>query len=219
MATKKDKQKGGVSKAQEIVILPPKKQSIMVKIKGTSPLICHKWSAKAEKMITDKQGKRARKAREVRDPQAEFEDSMYRIDRKTYGFPARAFKQALIDSCRFCEGLTMTFVKGAFYVRGDLLPIKGAKPHMRTDTVRVPPGRGGADLRYRGEFDKWEVELPIEYDANLVTPEQIVNLVNIAGWSIGVGEMRPSAPMKPGSSGMWEVAGVTGSRNGKARKR
>lgn len=112
----------------------------------------------------------------------------------------------------------MTFVKGAFYVRGDLLPIKGSKPQMRTDTVRVPPGRGGADLRYRGEFLKWEIVLPIEYDANLVTPEQIVNLVNIAGWSIGVGEMRPSSPMKPGSSGMWEVAGVAGARNGRAKR-
>ena len=68
------------------------------------------------------------------------------------------------------------------------LTFKG-KPVMREDHVRV--GMGGADLRYRNEFFPWAVTFTVEYDAGLLQVEDIVNLVNRAGFGVGIGESRP----------------------------
>ena len=44
---------------------------------GDSPLIVHAWSEKAKRMMLEKQMKKATKGKEVRDPFAEFLDSLY----------------------------------------------------------------------------------------------------------------------------------------------
>lgn len=194
-------------KKETISIPAPDIRVLNVTVEGTSPLIVHRFAEKARKQIEDKQGKRARGAREIRDPEAEYEAAMYKLDgRGKYGFKANAFKLAMVDACAFCEGITKVFAKGAFFVMGDLLEIKGSKPHMRTDVVRVPPGPGGgADMRYRPEWDTWTIDLQIRYNAQLITAEQLVNLLTLAGLHIGIGEQRPSSPKKSGNNGMFTV--------------
>lgn len=191
---------------ETIKIPAPDIRVLNVVVAGTSPLIVHRFAEKAKKQIEDKQGKRARGAREIRDPHAEYEAACYTLNGKgKYGFKANAFKLAMVDACAFCEGITKTFAKGVFFVMGDVLEIKGAR-RMRTDMVRVPPGpQGRADIRYRPEWEKWSIDLQIRYNAQLITAEQLVNLLTLAGLHVGVGEQRPSAPKKPGSNGMFEV--------------
>jgi hypothetical protein len=62
---------------------------------------------------------------------------------------------------------------------------------------------GTADIRYRGEFKDWSCTLRLSYNANVLSPEQIVNLFNVAGYAIGVGEWRPA---RDGSFGRFRVA-------------
>jgi hypothetical protein len=58
-------------------------------------------------------------------------------------------------------------------------------------------------LRYRPQFDEWSVKLKIMYARNSISPEQIVNLFNVAGFAVGIGERRPG---KSGDSfGMFKV--------------
>lgn len=193
-------------KVEKMLIPSPDIRVLQVTVVGTSPLIVHRFSEKARKQIEDTQGKRARKAREVRDPQAEYEAACYHMPRGKFGFKANAFKLAMVDACAFCQGITKVFAKGAFFVMGDLLEIKGGKPKMRTDIVRVPPGpRGSADMRYRPEWEKWSIDLQIRYNAHLIAAEQLVNLLTLAGLHVGIGEQRPSSPNKAGSNGMFVV--------------
>jgi hypothetical protein len=193
--------------SDKIVIPRPDRRQMAVRVKGTTPLICNKFSEKMKEQIQQKKGQQPKQKKGKSDPQAEYRASMYELGRGRYGFKANAFKLAMIEACRFVDGLPMTIAKGAFHVLGDMVEIKG-KPTMRTDTVRVPPKRGGADLRYRGEFKKWNVELSLVFDANVISGEQLANLCAAAGWHIGVGEQRPSAPMKPHNNGMWDVDAV-----------
>ena len=72
---------------------------------------------------------------------------------------------------------------------------------MRTDAVRI--GMGTLDLRYRPEFQEWSVALRIRYNAAAISPEQIVNLYNVAGFAVGIAEWRPE---RDGSNGMFEVS-------------
>jgi hypothetical protein len=62
---------------------------------------------------------------------------------------------------------------------------------------------GTADIRYRGVFNEWSTTFALRFNKNVLSPEQIVDLFNTAGFAIGVGEHRPE---KNGSLGMFHVA-------------
>lgn len=175
-------------------------RTMQVTLIGDSPLISHRWSEKAKKEMLDKQMKKAKTARAAKDPDADYRASLYEHPEGGYGFPCVAFKAAAVGACRFSEGIKMTEARGAFHVVGELAKIDG-DPSMREDMVRV--GMGSADIRHRGEFKKWRVTLLISYNASAMSPEQIINLLNIAGFGVGVGEWRPE---KDGSYGRFHVA-------------
>lgn len=173
-----------------------------VRLAGDSPLIMHAWSDKAKKEMLDKQMGKARAKKEPKDPQRDYEEAFYRLPDGRAGFPSIAFKAATVSAARQVEGLTMTFLRGAFHIAGELVPIEG-EPRMREDTVRV--GMGTADLRYRPEFASWAATLTIRLNARAMTLEQLVHLINQAGFSVGVGEWRPE---KDGAYGMFHVDGI-----------
>ena len=177
-------------------------QRAIVELVGDSSLIVHAWSDKAKKEMLDKQMKKAKGAKTAKNPQDDYEKAFYHMsDGKTPGFPTIAFKAAAVSAAgRFCDGMKMTEMRGAFHIEGELVAIEG-KPMMREDMVRV--GMGTADLRYRPEFKSWRVKLPIRYNADAISLEQIVNMFNQAGFGVGVGEWRPE---KKGVHGMFHVA-------------
>jgi hypothetical protein len=195
---------GRTDMLDEQVVLPPIDiQRIQIPIRQLSPLIMHAWSQKAIQMMLDKQTKRAAQAREAKDPEKDYLESMYRLPDETYGFPATAFKNAMVRAGTYTDS-KMTFLRGAFYVTGDdeadkLVRVNGT-PRPREDMVRV--GQGTADIRYRAEFPEWEAVLRVQYNARAISAEQIVNLVSVAGFSVGIGDWRPE---KDGSYGRFEV--------------
>lgn len=195
-----------VKKTQDVVIeLPPMEIKRMnITLVGDSPLICHKWSDKAKQQMLDKQMKRAKQAKEAKDPKKDFEDSLYKMGRG-FGFPSVAFKAAAVNACSHIEGVTKVAARGAFHIDGELVPIKG-KPTPREDMVRI--AMGTADIRYRGEFKDWEANFDVRYNGNMISPEQICNMFQTAGFAVGVGEWRPQ---KNGSYGMFHVKGFEGS--------
>ena len=167
---------------------------------GDSPLICHRWSEKAKREILDKHMKKARQAKIAKDPDKDFEESLYKLSDGGYGFPAIGVKAAAVSAARHATGLPMTFLRGAFHIDGEMVRIHGS-PRMREDMVRV--GIGGAENRFRGEFREWSTTFVVRYNASTISIEQIINLFNIAGFAVGIGEWRPE---KDGSYGMFHVA-------------
>jgi len=173
-------------------------ETIAVPIIGTSPLIVHRWNDKAKRQMLDaQQGKK--KVKEIRDPQADYEESFYRIateEGEIYGFPVLAFKAATIGAARFYDkAVTMTSLKQMLFFKGvmtkadqqQLLPIVG-EPRMREDVVRIGQG---TDLRYRGEFPEWSTTLTITYVTSSLSRSAVLSLVDAGGMGVGVGEWRP----------------------------
>ncbi len=179
-------------------------RDMSIKLIGDSQLVCHAWSQKAKMEMLGKQMKRAKEAKAAKDPHQDFMDSLYPMpDGNGYGFPAIAFKAAAVDACSSVEGITKVEARMAFHIDRDLLLIEASPPTMREDMVRV--GMGTADIRYRGSFDPWSVTVPLRYNANALSAEQIVHLFNTAGFGIGIGEHRPQ---RDGSWGRFHVASV-----------
>lgn len=204
---------------QEIGIeLPALQIGLMeVTLIGDSPLIVHAWSHKAKREMLDKQMKKAKGAKEAKDPKADYESSMYRLADGGFGFPSVAFKAAAVTAGTSVAGLTKIAARQAFHVLGEDVDIRGAfegsvsrvnlariegdAPQMREDMVRV--GMGTADLRYRAEFPKWFAKVLVRYNQGVLSESQILNLLNTAGFAVGVGEWRPE---KDGQYGMFHVA-------------
>lgn len=174
--------------------------TVKVRIVGDSALICHRWTDEARNQILGKQMKRARTAKAERAPEREFEQSLYGHPTGGYGFPAVAFKSALVAAASFVPDITKVHLRGAVHLIGDLVKIDG-KPTSRADMVKV--GMGGADVRFRGEFKKWESELVIQFNAGVISAEQVVSLLDVAGFSVGVGDWRPQ---RNGSFGRFHCA-------------
>lgn len=229
MKEKKMKEK----KSNSVIdIKPIVRQMTDVRVSSTSSLIVHNFNDKAKKQILDKQMGKGNKGREKKDPIADFVNSLYLMNgdkpkkiidmlKKNdvqigdnvaqyfedipLGFPASGFKNASVSACRNIDGIPMTLARGAFYVKehgAGCVEIKYKKLMVREDPVRLSRG-GVADIRYRGEFIDWYSDLPIELCPMILTPEQVFNLIDMAGFSVGVGDWRPE---KDGSHGMFEVS-------------
>ena len=175
-------------------------RTIVLSLVGDSPLIVHAWSEKAKRQMLDKQMKRAARAKEARNPEADYEACFYRTESGAYGFPAIGVKGAMISACRFVDA-KMTMARGAFHIDCELLEVIG-EPRPREDMVRV--GMGVADIRYRPEFPDWRIPVAIRFNASVISAEQVTNLLNTAGFGVGIGEWRPE---KNGSYGRFHVAG------------
>lgn len=200
-------------KEQAIVIPPLKMEAIDLILIGDNSLICHRFGEKAKKQIEDKQQKRAKGAREKRNPQLEFQKSLHVFNgekdfkKQEFGFPGGALKKAMLWVAADIEGVAGTQVKRHIHViadGGDLLKIYGDRPIMREDWVRI--GRGTTDLRYRGEFIEWRMQPKITYNSDVFSTEQVINLINHAGCECGLGEWRPGSPKSPGDHGIFHVA-------------
>jgi len=152
--------------------------------------------------------------------------------RPRFGFPVTGIKQAALSAAyRMGWAKDKASMRGAFflvpdakgYYSGDLqidYERKAVKiipnvfkpdalaeihspnpPSMREDMVRV--GMGTSDIRYRGQFDNWHMDLTISYNVNgQYSIEQIINIINAGGYACGIGEWRPE---KDGQSGMFHV--------------
>lgn len=175
-------------------------RSLHIDVVGASPLIMHAWSQKARQQMLDKQMKVATSGKVAKDPQRDFEESIYTDASGLPAFPAVAFKAAAVDAAVAMD-FKKTNLRQAFHIEGDMVPIVGDDPQPREDMVRV--GMGTADIRFRAQFPQWYTRLPITVNEAMLSVEQLVNLFNAAGFGIGIGEWRPQ---KDGQFGRFRVA-------------
>lgn len=200
-------------------IMLPKLDLRMIRIRliGDAPLICHAWSMKAKRQMLDKQMGVATAGKEPKDPNQDFLDSLYTMAPQAkreiipgdvvqasaeggFGFPSVAFKNAAVTACTSLgKAITKVAARQAFHVMSELVHIDGV-PSIREDMVII--GMGTSDIRFRGEFKAWSCEIDVRYNARVLTDEQIVNLFNVAGFAVGVGEWRPE---RDGQFGLFHV--------------
>lgn len=220
---------------ETITIRPLDIKKTTIRIVGDSPLIVHAWGEKAKRMMLEaQQGKAKGKKKEAKNPADDFVQSFYWISGKPeypenaseqeimdafdaavdsgarFGFPVGAIKQtAQAAAYRLGWVKNQMGLRGAFFIEtgsDGLVEIKSeSRPEMREDMVRV--GMGTADIRYRGQFSNWYIDLPISYNASSdFALDAIVNALNAGGYVCGIGEWRPE---RDGVYGRFHVASTT----------
>lgn len=183
-------------------------RTVTLRVVGDTPLITHKWSEKAKKEIRDKQTGKATSKKAAKDPVEDFIDTLYWLDgepkEKTmegfteainngarFGFPATGFKQcAIMGAYRSGADIKTTVAKAAIIIPAEYIEIHGKAVEMREDMVKVGGISKVADIRYRAQIVDWYADIPIRYNATVMTLEQVVNLFQLGGFACGVGEWR-----------------------------
>jgi hypothetical protein len=225
MAKKTDKNAVATQKAAfaDIVIPPIELTTLTFDIVSDSPLIQNVFGAKAkrqmeenarmtkaEKMAKRKIGLDRRTDKIIEDMRKE---TLHRIDKKTIGVPAVSFKAAMITTIgALGVGVHMTNARKLMYVLPDdrhpsLLKLDCTSPEPFDAAVRVK--RGGADMRYRYMIHHWGVRgLRVQFNPQIIKPEQVALLLNHAGFMNGIGDWRPgSKESNTGTYGRWHIAG------------
>ena len=204
-------------KTEAIHITAPNFKTGEIWIKGTSPLVVHKFSEKAKNMIREKQeaGSTAnsKKKREAKDFTEVFNGARHISFEGWDGFPASAIRNACISACRLV-GFKMTMAKLSLFVEADgydategtpLLKIYGGKPRQLESMVRL--ATGVCDISVRPQWLEWGARLRIRYDADQFTASDVVNLVNRVGMQVGICEGRPGSTNSNGMGwGTFEVS-------------
>lgn len=195
--------------AKEVQILKPNITRVVITVEGLTPLLQNRFSEDSVEQIKAKQAKAAKVGKEARDPEHEFANSMHVVESANgtpgiYGHPSTGFKTALGSAwTRFGGERSAKGLKGALSIEKPLVPIEGPPPEMAEDPVKIP--RGPWTVAYRAKFWPWRVKLPITFDENFISTEQLVNLMITAGFSVGVGAWRPE---NGGDHGQFRVTDV-----------
>ena len=206
------------NKKEEIIELKPIKiKTTKITIKGVSPLIVNNFNEKCQQQILDAQMKKA-KEKTPRNPIEDFIRANYWLtpmpeefteeafakaleEGARFGFPAKGIKASIVSGA-FRNGMTKDKVSlyGAFLIPEELIEIKFEEINMRQDYVRI--AHGGTDVRFRPEFKNWSMTFEIQYNENSYSLNQIINFINLGGFSCGLGEMRTE---KGGNFGSYTV--------------
>tara|TARA_R100000734_G_C3293357_1_gene84855 strand:+ start:327 stop:968 length:642 start_codon:yes stop_codon:yes gene_type:complete len=199
-----------------VAITPPDFRFLSINLKGTSPLVINRFSAKAmeEMRATQEAGStsRSKKIREAKDFDALYEGAKHTSEQGWEGIHAAAFRNAAISACR-AVGFKMTHAKLAFMVLADGFDKVDGAPLVKLTEGKaekwVAPTRnatGVIDLRSRPMYRKWGTTLKIRYDAGMLSETDIVNLIARVGMQVGIGEGRPDSKQSAGLGfGLFEI--------------
>lgn len=195
-------QKLDLKAARPAAITPPRMNTLVVSIKGTAPLMIAKFSAKAQNKIKADQeagsAAKTKKNRAARDFTADVEAARHISTEGWDGLNASAFRNAMIDACR-AAGFVMTKAKLAIFCIAEgvdredgapLVRIKSPKP-FETSIMPVRNSNGGMDLRARPRWPEWEMDVKLRHDLDILSVDDVVNLMLRVGMQVGVGEGRP----------------------------
>ena len=173
---------------------------------GDTPLIVHAWSEKARREMLAKQTKATKGGKEIRDPEADFQSSLYEMD-GGYGFPAMGIKNAILSVAHKDKGVARSAVMGALWIDADmvrarpalagaicdmpLIRIFGTAPECREDMTKIGSGLNKiANLSYRGQFTTWAMRVSGRFNTTTLTPDALAFLIQEAGTACGLGEWR-----------------------------
>jgi len=181
-------------KEKIIEITKPKIVRINVTIKGITSLLVNRIYPEDIKQKTTRE----------KDEDEIFKRCLYPVVNGKNTFPAAGIKRCITNAAHtYAPSIPKTRVRGSVFIPTDFCPIVGSEPTIHKVGGRNPNKRSCAIEIVRAEFKKWKITFPLEYDANGVLElETILNLIAIAGNSVGIGGWRPACD---GDHGRFEI--------------
>ena len=178
--------------------------TITISIRGKTPLLMDRMSEEVKHEILAKQtGITKSNKNRVRDTKEETLSAIHYTPSGGIGFPSAGFKKGMMDCTSFVgdKFFSKKLIQGIMIVNADagLIPIKFKKQIVLEHTIKN-------NTKFTPQFHDWSCDLTIHYDQNNLGAEDIVRLLNYAGFYVGVGAWRPKGrDGGSGEFGMYEV--------------
>jgi len=178
--------------------------TIKVKIVGDSPYLPEPM----DMAVLEKYNKIKSKQSYTKDDISEEEKvkaKFYYTEDEKYGIPARAIYNSMIRASSYLFDIKqggMRNIKEGVTIVGDILPLEFKKQKVLTHWGRTSGMKGSPRKIMRNAFEGWSVEVTIQFNKANLSAEQIVNVLNWAGFHIGVGGFRKE---KTGNFGAFHI--------------
>ncbi len=208
-------------KKETVNIQPINPRTVRIRIEGTSDLILNQMNAPTRRYLA---GERTGQAKELK-PRNVWEEIITSIHWRD-GDPAEFTEESLIDAlmnnapCITAFGLKASF-KQAVTRNGiakwstefdatmnvlsngnGLIPIQFSQHFI--DEKLMSPKRGAPVLVRLNRFSGWSADIEISFLENVYSMEQILNVINLAGFGLGIGSGRSSG------YGRYQIVSVEG---------
>lgn len=195
-------------KTETIEIKRIETKQVTVKIVGDGDLILNKMNDVSTRQLTDQRKNKA-KDMEVPNEWEQIITAMHWRDGKPTDFSEQGLIDALKNNapCITAFGLKKSFgdavvrneidkYKTKFdnslniIAKGNLIPIKFTEHYI--DEKIMSPKKGSPVLVRMNRFSGWSAEFTIQFTENVYSLEQIINIINLAGFGLGIGSGRTS---------------------------
>ena len=197
-----------MKKENVIELKPLGNRFLEVTIVGDSDLVLNKMNDINAKTLSDKQKGKAKK-NEVANEWEAIITSIHWRDGKPTDFSEQGMLDALKNNapCLTAFGFKKSFgdavvrnkidkYKTAFDAgvnvisNGGLVPIKFVEHYI--DEKLMSPKKGSPVLCYLNRFTGWSATFTISFMETAYSAEQILNIINLAGFGLGIGSGRSS---------------------------
>ena len=187
-----------MAETKRIELPKSKTVQLIVTIKGITPMMTN---AKPERIRLQMEKEQAGKAPKIGKKGRDFRDFDHEVHEAVYwndaGFPCVrgiGMKIMLIDA-----GMRNTSAKGTelrqwFSVAQEMIPINSPavanNPPYEIDKRMVKTGgrSGGLMPRWRPKWSDWQLSIPVIFNPDLVSAEQMLTYFQEAGTGVGVGD-------------------------------
>ena len=190
----------------EVKAIEPK--TLILHIEGQSDLVLNKMNACTVRALTDA---RKDKAKSLEKPN-EWEQvitAMHWYNGTPTDFSEEGLKKALVENapCISAFGMKKSFGEAVvrneidkyktkfdanvnIIARNNLIPIKFTEYFL--DEKLMSPKKGSPVLTRLNRFTGWSADITISFLENVYSEEQIISIVNLAGFGLGIGSGRSS---------------------------
>ena len=195
-------------KTETIEIKRIETKQVTVKIVGDGDLILNKMNDVSTRQLTDQRKNKA-KDMEVPNEWEQIITAMHWRDGKPTDFSEQGLIDALMNNapCITAFGLKKSFGDAVvrneidkyrtkfdnslnIIAKGNLVPIKFTEHYV--DEKLMSPRTGKPVLVRMNRFSGWSAEFTIQFTENVYSLEQIINIINLAGFGLGIGSGRTS---------------------------
>ena len=189
-----------------VTITPPNIRTAEFKIRGTAPLVVHRFDKKVMNDFADKiiEGSKPRGKKKFEPKKLEdiCEAAKYigRTGKEQWeGFNASGMRMALISACRGAN-FKMTVVKQCVFVVAEgydihtpLIPLVRIHGESLMSQMIAKTETGVAMLCVRPMYPEWSATIRIRFDADMLSLGDLTNLLARAGQCVGICEGRPDS--------------------------
>jgi len=181
-----------MAKEETINIKPLRIGKLKIKVIGRTPYLPEPMDMAVLDRYDKKKSNQTYDKDKLSEEDKSKEKYYYTQDGKK-GIPARAFYNSMIRASSYLfdkKDGGMRNVKEGVNVMGDVLPLTYSKEVTLTHWGRTSGQSKAPRKIIRNSFEDWTCTLEIEYNQEQLSPENIINILNWAGFHIGVGGFR-----------------------------